>query len=275
MIIRIVFIIALGLMVPSSFFIRLLLRSRRRKYLMTQPISAQWADILNRNVFLYAKLPDELKTQLHGFIQVFLSEKRFEGCDGLEITDEIKLTIAAEACMLLLNRTPYFYPRLSTILVYPHAYSAKKIERISSWTHTEEESVRAGESWDRGEVVLAWDHVQQGARTSKFGHNVVLHEFAHQLDQEDGASDGVPILEKYSSYAAWASVMQKEYDHLLHDVKLHRKTILDYYGATNRAEFFAVATEAFFEKPELMRQKEPDLYNELKLYYKLDPAEWQ
>ena len=182
------------------------------------------------------------------------------------MTDEIKVTIAAQASMLLLNRRPTYFPKLRTILVYPHTYVAKQNGR---------DSVRLGESWQNGPVVLTWDSVKGGARNVRDGKNVVLHEFSHQLDQEDGSADGAPILESRSCYATWARVLSAEYDRLRAKKKKFRRSVLNKYGATNPAEFFAVATEAFFEKAKQMKKKNPELYEELKTYYKLDPLEWK
>jgi Mlc titration factor MtfA (ptsG expression regulator) len=250
-----------------------LFRYYRRKKLIRKPFPPKWEGILNRNVALYRYLPDPLKRELQGHILVFLGEKIFEGCGGLEITDEIRVTIAAQACILLLSRKPTYYPKLYTILVYPSAYVAKKVT-VKGMEHTEEMTVRGGESWGRGEVVLAWDYVRQAAIDLAFGHNVVLHEFAHQLDQEDGSSDGAPILEKRSSYRTWAMVLSREYQALQRRALSGRKDIMDAYGATNPAEFFAVATETFFERPKQMKLTHPELYEELKSYYGLDPLKW-
>ena len=247
-----------------------LFRYYRRKQLRSSPFPPKWEEILNRSVALYRHLPDLLKKELQGHIQVFLDEKIFEGCGGLKITDEIRVTIAGQACILLLNRKPNYYPKLYTILVYPSAYVGKKVT-VTGMLHTEVTAPVAGESWTRGEVVLAWDNVRQAAIDLAFGHNVVLHEFAHQLDQEDGSANGAPILEKGTSYRTWAMVLSKEYKKLKRKALSGRKDIMDYYGATNPAEFFAVATETFFERPEQMKLTHPELYKELVSYYKLDP----
>lgn len=176
--------------------------------------------------------------------------------------------------MLLLNRKATYFPKCDVILVYPSAYLAKRV--VDMGTHRiEEKSARLGESWTRGVVVLAWDHVKQKTIDVETGHNVVLHEFAHQLDQEDGRSDGAPILERRSSYVAWARILTSEYKNLQNKALNHVKDVMDLYGATNAAEFFAVATETFFEKGKALKEKHPDLYGELKEYYKLDPAEWK
>ena len=275
MTVHILTLLLIALMGLSLFFAlgRQPFRNHRRKRLTSKPFSPEWEGILNRNVALYRYLPDSLKKELQGHIYVFLGEKTFEGCGGLKITDEIRVTIAAQACILLLNRKPTYYPTLYTILVYPGAYVAKKTT-VVGMQHFEEMTVRAGESWTRGEVVLAWDDVRQEAIDLAEGHNVVLHEFAHQLDQEDGKSDGAPILPKQSSYKTWARVLSKEYQDLRRKTLSGRLDIMDAYGATNPAEFFAVATETFFERPRQMELSHPELYEELESYYGLDPLKW-
>jgi len=269
-----ILIIVVGALVLSFLIGKRALRNRRIKQLAVMPFPDEWERILKRNVALYRYLPDALREQLHNDIKIFITEKHFEGLDGLEITDEIKVTIAAEASMLLLNRKNSDYPKLSSILVYPSAYVTKQRTAVGGGVYIEGQSARLGESWQHGSVVLAWDNVRQGAVNSQDGHNVVLHEFAHQLDQEDGIADGAPILEKRSSYATWARIMSKEYEHLRSNIEHHKKSVMDTYGATNPTEFFAVATETFFEKPKQLKKKAPDLYAELKSFYNIDPIEW-
>lgn len=249
-------------------------RNSRRAQLMAKSIPNDRQMMIEKNLPLYKRLPDDLKTQLHGLVNVFLAEKQFIGCGGQEITDEVKVTIAAQACMLLLNRKPRFFPRLKIIYVYPHTYVAKGLTNDGGII-VEGKSVRLGESWQNGPVVLAWDSITGGARNIQDGRNVVLHEFAHQLDQEDGDADGAPILENRSAYRTWAAVLSEEYDNLRDKTEHHRRSVIRKYGATNPAEFFAVATEAFFEKPRQMHARCPDLYEELKSYYKLDPLTWE
>lgn len=269
-----ILIIVVGALVLLFFIGKRALRTRRINQLAVKPLPDEWARILERNVALYRYLPEALREQLHNDIKIFISEKHFEGLGGLEITDEIKVTIAAEASMLLLNRISSDYPKLSSILVYPGAYVARQSTAVGGGVYSDGQSVRLGESWQHGSVVLAWDNVRQGAVNPQDGHNVVLHEFAHQLDQEDGIADGAPILEKRSSYAAWARIMSKEYAQLRSNAEHHKKSVMDKYGATNPAEFFAVATETFFEKPKQLKKKAPDLYAELRSFYNVDPIEW-
>jgi len=249
---------------------RSVMRNKRRKRLSAASFSDEWKAIVEKNVPLYKKLPGELKEQLHGLVNVFLAEKKFEGCGGQEITDEVRVTIAAQGCMLLLNRKTRYFRKLKTILVYPHTYVA----RSQSGGGIDGPSVRLGESWQNGPVVLSWNSVTGGTMNMTDGRNVVIHELAHQLDQEDGAADGAPILESRSCYRTWAEVLGEEYEGLRNKKKRRRRSVLNKYGATNPAEFFSVATEAFFEKSRQMRKKQPELYEELRDYYKVDPASW-
>ena len=251
-------------------------RKRRRARVQAEPFPPTWRKIIERNFNLFASLTPAEQDGLIDRIQVFLAEKKFEGCGGLEITDEIRVTVAAQACLLLLHQEdPHYYPHLMTILIYPHAYVASQKRVLAGGIVVEEPSARLGESWVRGAVVLSWDDVRAGASCATDGHNVVLHEFAHQLDQEDGVSDGAPILEHRSQYVAWARVLGAEFEDLRLRLDRGRRTDIDPYGATDPAEFFAVVTEAFFEKPRSLRRKHPELYAELAGYYAQDPAEWE
>ncbi len=247
-------------------------RAVRRKNLRSLPIEPAWIKILAKNVKIYPRLPASLREELHGHIQVFLHEKNFEGCGGLELTDEIKVTIAAQACLLLLNRKTNYYPRLSSIVIYPSTYIVKNDKDEDGMIISEE--LRLGESWRTGAVVLAWDDVLSGALNPSDGANVVFHEFAHQLDQEDGEADGTPILEKRSQYLEWGRVLSNEFTVLQKKSMKHINTVMNSYGATDPAEFFAVATETFFEKSQQMKSAHPELYEELKGYFKVDPLTW-
>jgi Mlc titration factor MtfA (ptsG expression regulator) len=248
-----------------------LFKTRRRERLKAEPFPEAWEAALRANVPLYGRLPEADRAELRGHVQVLLAEKHFEGCGGLELTDEIRVTIAAQAAMLLLHRETDYYPKLVTVLVYPSAYVAPSVEHVGGGLVLEGESARLGESWQTGVVILSWDDVRRGATDPRDGHNVVLHEFAHQLDGQDGSANGAPILERRSQYVTWARVLGEEYEELRRDAERGRKSVLDDYGATNPAEFFAVATECFFEKPAPMQKKHPALYEELKAYYQQDP----
>jgi len=228
--------------------------------------------VLERNVPIYGRLSDADRTELQGHVQVFLAEKRFEGAGGLTITDEIRVTIAAHACVLLLHRSTDYYPGLYTIIVYPGAYVTGRTEREPMGIVTERTETRLGESSPRGAVVLSWNAVEAAASDVGDCRNVVLHEFAHQLDAEDGSVGGAPALSDRSRYVAWARILGREYERLRRDAFRGRSTVLDHYGATSPAEFFAVATECFFTRPGLLKARHPELYAELKGYYRQDPA---
>jgi MtfA peptidase len=247
-------------------------KSRRRKRIRARAFPTGWLNIIQRNVPYYQRLRESDQRELQGDVLVFLDEKRFEGCGGLEINDEIRVTIAALASILLLHRENDDYPLLQSILVYPRAYMARGIERTPEGLIQESVNLRGGESWHRGAVVLSWDDVKKTASDIHDGHNVALHEFAHQLDQEDGDADGAPILKNRSRYLAWARVLGEEYHHLLEEIENHSRTDIDTYGATNPAEFFAVITELFFEKPVQFKRRHPELYHQLQLFYRQDPA---
>ncbi len=246
------------------------LKQRRRKRIRNLPFPEKWQKILERNIAYYHHLNSEDQSELRGNIQIFLNEKKFEGLNGFEITDEIRVTIAAQACILLLHRDTDYYPTLYTILVYPHPFFSNIKKYLPGGIVAEGEQGRLGESWYRGPVILSWDDVSRSAHDHNDGHNVVFHEFAHQLDSESGANDGAPQLPKRSSYIAWARVLGEEYQDLFDHLRHHLKSDIDSYGATNPAEFFAVVTEYFFEKPIQLKKRHPELYEQFKNFYKLD-----
>lgn len=242
-------------------------RSELHKQWSRRPFPLEWEAILKKNVILYEKLPAFLREELHGHIHIFLEEKSFEGCGGMVVTDEVRVTVAGLACILLLNRETTHYKELETVLVYPTAYFANEEQRRDGVVHL-------GESWAHGTVVLSWCDVTRSAKDLRDGCNLVLHEFAHQLDQEDGSADGVPALELESQYITWAKVLSKEYQQLVKRTQKGQKSLIRDYGATNAAEFFAVITELFFERPQKLKEKHPELYLELKRFYHLDPVRW-
>jgi Mlc titration factor MtfA (ptsG expression regulator) len=256
-------------------------QSLKRKKLYAAPIPPEWRRIVEMHCPFFHRLPRSDRLELAGHIQIFMAEKRFEGCGGLELTDEIRITIAAHACLFLLHRHTDYFPRLRSILVYPNMYVVPTVRHVGSGIMEEYHQQRAGESWAEGAVVLAWDVMLSHIAAPENGHNLVWHEFAHQLDFEDGLADGVPVLASGGSlpdrrrrYAAWARVMRAEFDRLQAQVRRGETTILRDYGATNAAEFFAVATECFFGKPVELRQAHPELYDEMKWYYQQDPVDW-
>jgi Mlc titration factor MtfA (ptsG expression regulator) len=230
--------------------------------------------MLTRNVPLYPAMPAELRRQLLGHVNVFLAEKNFIGCGGQEINDEIRYTVAGTACILLLNREPEYFPGFTSILVYPDTFESMDVQ-YDGPVEVHERTARAGESWHRGPVVLSWGDVMRGVTDPVDGINVVLHEFAHKLDEQDSATDGLPELHDLDHYAEWAEVLSREYEALQKRAARGSNHVLDDYGLESAAEFFAVATESFFEKATAMRAQLPDLYEQLRRYYRVDPATWK
>lgn len=247
-------------------------KRRRREKLREMPFPGAWAAVLERNVPYYRYLPHEDQRELRRHVQVFLAEKNFEGCRGILMTDEIRVTVAGHACVLLLHRDTDYFPRLVTILVYPGAFVAKSIVQRHETFVVHGEEARAGEAWQRGVVVLAWDSVDEGFRHPHDGQNVILHEFAHQLDLENGDADGFPADVPFALRRRWGHVLSAAYEQLCEDTAHGRRTLLHPYGATDPAEFFAVATEYFFERPDAVKVVHPELYDVLSEYYCQDPG---
>ena len=222
-----------------------------------------------------AELLDEAElSKLEALVRIFNAEKSFEGAGGLSLTEEMRVTIAARACLLVLWRTELdgpLYPGLDVIIVYPSTYKVP-IARREGYLVVEGEEARLGESWTHGSVVLSWDAVASGAANPRDGHDVVLHEFAHQLDDADGAMDGTPELDGYERYSAWSRIAAEEYTALVEAVERHKKTSIDPHGATNAPEFFAVVVEQFFEKPRSLAARHPELYAELAEFFHFDPV---
>lgn len=252
-----------------------LLSGRRRSHLRSQEFPHSWLRIVQRNVPVFRRLTKEDQLELLGHTQVILDEKHFEGCGGLDLTDEIRVTIAAQACLLLLHRNTDYFPHLTSILVYPTGYSVEEERHVGGgvWEEGPEDRVGHTSSQLRA-LVLAWDAVRDGAANPADGWNVVLHEFAHQLDFENKNADGTPALGGHGDYVAWSQVMSRELDALRRADAIGATTLLDTYGATNPTEFFAVATEVFFERPRALRAHHPDLYAQLQRFFKQDPAEF-
>jgi len=259
----------------SCAMIFTLLKHRRRRRLRARPFPRKWLTLIQRHVVFFHRLSASDRAELLGHVQVFLAEKRFEGCGGFEITDEVCVTIAAHACLLLLHRRTDYFPMLLTILVYPLTYMVEEKRQVGE--HLWEEGIvsRLGETGRRmGSLVLSWGAVKHGAADPADGKNVVLHEFAHQLDFENDAADGVPGLATREQQLAWADVMRSEFASLRAAEESGVPTLLNTYGATDPAEFFAVSVEAFFEQPLALRTHHPRLYAELRTYFQQDPVEF-
>ncbi len=261
------------LIVVAIWLLRLHLRNTRRNKLLKLPLDPSWVDILNENVSIYPKLPKSLQEELHGYINVFLDEKEFFGFEGIEINDEIRLTVAGNACLLLLQGNKHHFPDFTSILIYPDTYVAYETQNDGLLT-TQHASQRAGESWVRGPIVLSWASVKHGSENPDDGHNVVIHEFAHKLDEQTGHMNGLPLLRDKAHYKAWNKVLSEEFEALHERASKGKNKVLDEYGTVSPAEFFAVASESFFEKPVQMKKRLPDLYKQLQTFYNIDPASW-
>ena len=247
--------------------------ARRRRRLALRPFPEAWRAILQR-LPLAVRLPGELRGQLECRIQVFLAEKQFIGCAGLEVTDEMRVTVAAQAALLTLNRAVHPYPNLRSILLYPAAFVIERIRPAPSGVLQEQRQVLSGESWTNGQVVLSWEDVQHGAAIGDDGQNVAIHEFDHTLDQEKGFANGAPYLGGRERYSSWSQVLAREFAQLQWASANGWPTLFNAYGATDPAEFFAVVSEVFFEQPRRMAAEHPALYGELRSLYRVDPASW-
>ncbi|MBI3840011.1 MAG: zinc-dependent peptidase [Planctomycetia bacterium] len=247
------------------------LRKWRRKKILATPFPSDWLAHLKQNVVAYDHLTPREQAKLRDDLRVFIAEKNWEGCAGLELTDEMKVTIAGQACLMALGLEGDPFACVLSILVYPTGYAVPQEHWYEGWSIAEE-AARLGESWYRGPVILSWADVRRDARHPGEGQNLVWHEFAHQLDMLDRSTNGTPPLADREQRRRWHDVMTSEYEQLVTDEREGRATLLDTYGATNEAEFFAVATECFFDCPILLRSQHPKLYELLGEYYRQDPA---
>ena len=264
-------LLALVLLTAAGLFLYPVWRRRR---IDRAVFPGHWVSILRRRLPFFDGMSPEQQYELQQLIKRFIHDKRFVGVAGQPIDDELRVTIAAQACLLLLNRPGSEYGSLRTILVYPREFIARHVAQDEAGLVRDERHVLAGESWDNGRIVLAWDSVERGARDFSDGYNVVLHEFAHQLDQESGYANGAPLLTSKGAYSAWARAFNEEFQSLQRAAASHSKSLFDYYGATDPAEFFAVATETFYECPQQMAEQHPELFGQLRHYYRVDPRDW-
>jgi Mlc titration factor MtfA (ptsG expression regulator) len=267
-------IVGIALAALATWYLRRRARAQRFRQLAGKPLDAELVVLLRQHMPLYERLPSELQLRLQGLVNVFLNDKSFFGSGGLEVTDEMRLAIAGNACLLLLNQDDPCFPGSSTILLYPDTIVTQTVKHDGPIVR-EGQSARLGESWHRGPVILSWADVLRGVDNPEDGHNVVIHEFAHKLDEENVSMDGLPVLREHADYADWARIMSEEFAGLIERTRNNRNRVLDGYGSTSPAEFFAVATEAFFEKGKNMKERVPKLYAQLQQYYGVDSAGWE
>ncbi|WP_226648377.1 zinc-dependent peptidase [Microbulbifer variabilis] len=266
-----IILLALAIWLIPVFYRRWSIRYRR-----AQALTQEQLQLLKETLPLYHHLNSDLQQELCSNIVLFLNDKEFVGCDGLQVNEKMRVAIAAHACLLLLGRKNDCYPNLYTILLYPDTYVAHETHR-EGYIETARRSAREGEAHYRGPVVLSWGDLAEDLEHPQRGHNVALHEFAHKVDEEDGYFDGRPLFEKSGDGANWAQVMSREFHRLRQRAEFGQlpgdsPSVLDLYGAQSPAEFFAVATESFYTTPKAMRSLHPELYNELSHFYRLDPA---
>jgi len=254
----------------SSWFER-----RRHRKILETPFPAGWLATLRANMKHFGYLDADEQARLRELTQVFVAEKSFEGCGGLELDDEIRVTIAGQACLLLLGLEHELYRDVESILVYPSTFLPKRAVEPMFAAPSIVDSVMPllGEAHGRGPVILTWDAAKRGGIHPELGHNVIYHEFAHKLDMLDGSVDGTPPLETPEEYRRWVDVCTREYELLRSRADRGESTLLDPYAGTNAGEFFAVATECFFDRPLRLEQEHPELYAVLEAFYRQDPAE--
>ena len=251
------------------------LRNRRREAILEHPFDPAWEEAIDRNVAHWCYLTDTEREHMRDLVQVFVAEKNWEGAGGLELSDEMRATVAADACLLILELEHDFYRGVESIVIYPSTVRPPQ-RQVGSFeivtSPLEAPMPRLGEAWAGGPVILAWDSVLCGSRNARDGVNLVFHEFAHKLDMLSGHADGVPPLPDTVTHGEWVEALQAEYDALKRDAERGRKTFLDRYALTNGAEFFAVATEHFFEQPRKMQRDHEAMYKVLAGFYRQDPA---
>lgn len=248
------------------------LKRRRRRAILSHPVPPDWRAYLARHVPHYAGLSAAERSKLDDDVRLLIAEKRWEGCGGLTLTQEIQVGIAGQACLLTLGLDFDLYDSVASILVYPAGYLAPEQEPVSDSVALHGEAERLGEAHHRGPVIVSWHDAREGGRHAEDGLNVVIHEFAHQIDMRLGAADGVPPLGNRELARRWQRVMSREYDRLVRAADHGRVTLLDHYGAENESEFFAVITECFFQQPLRLRRQHPELYDLLAEFYRQDPA---
>jgi Mlc titration factor MtfA (ptsG expression regulator) len=252
------------------------LKQRRRAKILATPFPENWNQTIRDNVRHACLLTSEQQQKLCRLVRIFVAEKNWEGCGGLILTDEMKVTIAAQACLLVVGMNEdWLFEHVLSILVYATGYVAPESHVSGTGLVMDAVQPRLGEAWWRGPVILSWADSLAGGRMESPGRNLVLHEFAHQLDMMNGRiCDGTPPLKTRELHDRWVSVLGPVFDQLVKDCRSGRRGRIDCYGAKNPAEFFAVMTEAFFEHPGALRHHYEEAYSILRDFYGLDPAEW-
>ncbi len=265
-------ILGIALLVAAFVLYRGYAKQRRREKVLASSLTPEQRATVERLVPLVRRLPPDMRSALEGKINLFLEQITFRGENGVEVTEDMKLSIAAQACLLVVN-SPVWYETLRTVLLYPSAFLTNR-DTHDGFVVYENKHATLGESWPRGPVILSWDHALHGGLDAEDGHNVVIHEFAHQLDGLSGQTNGIPLLRKGQAYAGWERAMLDAYQDQVQRVENGESTLIDPYGASNHQEFFAEAIVTFFERPRAMRDQMPALYEQFATLLALDPAGW-
>ena len=255
-------VIALAVLVALLAALWWLLRPRGADVITGLP--TDWQRRLAEAVPQAALVPASLQALYLSRDGDFLRQKRFVGCNGLQLDDDMRVAVAGLACLLLLRPDARLFPAVRSVLLYPDAFLVHHDEPDELGLVADGPVEQIGESWEGDRVILSWADVQAALQGDEV--NVVVHEFAHQLDDESQDVEGAPEL---SDYTRWSAVMQREYERL----QRHRRPpVLDPYGAESPGEFFGVVTEAFFQRPAELRRHHAELYRLLADFYRLDPA---
>jgi MtfA peptidase len=251
-----------------------LFKNRRRRKLLALQLPIDWRQVLEQNVAVYSLLSADQQQRLTQAVKIIVAERPFVGLSGLAITDEIKVTVAAQAALLLLGEVGYYFDRVPAIYVQPSYHRTRSLRSLGDAMLVEDDVLVEGQALEQGEIRLAWNEVLYGSRDPADGENVVLHELAHHLDALDGHFDGTPPLPREADRQRWRRVFDAELAQLRADLAAGRDTFLHDAAAENLAELFAYSTECFFEQPLDLAELYPELFDCLHTFYKVDPRPW-
>jgi len=248
-------------------------RSRRKK-LLQEPLPDAWQRIIEKNVAVVSLLSPAERERLIEATKIIVAERSFVGLGGFAITDEVKLTIAAQAAILLLGEEGYYFERVPTFFVHPHHQRTESHRDLTTAVLVEENVLIEGQALAQGEIRLVWGDVLYGGRDAGDGENVVLHELAHHLDRLDGDVGGIPPLPSDAAREHWIRVFDRELAELRHEIASGYDVFLHEAAAENRAELFAYSTECYFEQPRELAEFHQELFECLRSFYKTDPRAW-
>ena len=265
-------VFALAGAIIAALIIAPLRRLKQRRDLAGRPFPRRWRRLLRRRWRLYRALPPEVRRRLQRQLQVMMAETPFYGCNGLSPTEEMKLLILAQASLLYRNISRDRLADFPHVLLYPQAFVREAETPDELGLVSQQRHVLLGESWETGRVILSWSDIEQDL-TRLDGHNLVMHEYAHQIDGQDGVMNGAPLLPSDRLYQRWSSTMKAAYRDLCTRAE-GGEAPLDPYACTNPAEFFAVTTETFFTQPEGLYRQYPDVYRLLAQFFRQEPLEW-